>query len=176
MRTLSFSQRVGTPGPPVDRVVLVLEQIRRRRLCEAIFVRALGTGHRRRLARICVLDQWAMVGLAAVPAGQESGHCLGMADRSRRRMRRVMGGRSAFLEVSRQPPHHVAIRQSTGDSLCNRWVRLRRFSECANWPVCAGLDPCPVSALPCARCLIQRVRLFLRCRPGGRRRRSQLCA
>ena len=36
-----FRQRFGPPGPPVDRVVLVLQQIRARLVRETIFVRSL---------------------------------------------------------------------------------------------------------------------------------------
>ena len=38
---LGFGERIGTPGPPVDRIVLVLEEIGARLLGETIFVRSL---------------------------------------------------------------------------------------------------------------------------------------
>ena len=38
IRTLGLPQRLRPPGPPVDRIVLVLKKVRRRRLSKAIHV------------------------------------------------------------------------------------------------------------------------------------------
>ena len=53
VQALGLGQRLRPPLPPVHRIVFVLEQIRRRRLRQAVFVHAIGRSrHRCRLARI----------------------------------------------------------------------------------------------------------------------------